>query len=48
MWFTRWVSSFTSMTEQLEAEDVRDVMAAIFDKAAHIIDRYGAHRQPLG
>ena len=35
------LSGFTAMTEQLEAEDVRDVMDAIFDKAAHIIDRYG-------
>jgi hypothetical protein len=41
------LSGFTAMTEQLEAEDVRDVMDAIFDKAAHIIDRYGGtHRQP--
>jgi len=35
------LSGFTAMTEQLEAEDVRDVMDAIFDKAAHVIDRYG-------
>jgi class 3 adenylate cyclase len=35
------LTGFTAMTEQLEAEDVRDVMDAIFNKAAHIIDRYG-------
>ena len=35
------LSGFTAMTEQLEAEDVGDVMDAIFDKAAHIIDHYG-------
>ena len=31
------LSGFTAMTEELEAEDVRDVMDAIFDKAAQII-----------
>jgi adenylate cyclase len=35
------LTGFTAMTEQLEAEDVRDVMDAIFDKAAQVIDRYG-------
>ena len=42
------LSGFTAMTEQLEAEDVRDVMDAIFDKAAHIIDYFGRIASLLG